>query len=385
MDSRGYLNSVVRISLPQLERYLRQLSREVIISESGRWRTYILGLGTESVEVVIPETHVDFERRTYVRNAIEALSAIKGEDVEMTILRIETQDRDLLLARVPDTEGTNSVSLADAEKYISHFKSLVAFSAASEEDPRPFFKNYLGQARNMIHHYRFGHTFRGSFGFTIESPIVSPVKRLTQHRLFEAEVQDEPSVVSPIERRVMERIVRGLYDAQNAAQQDDVGILLDGYASGLNANMCNALAEVVEENALRYEVFWSPTVEVSDDVAQASSIELSVRHYGLLLEANRQLKRKDPETVNVQGYVTSLSAEEPLRLDARRTIEIKWHFRQEGAPMRVLVDLSKDDYIEAHKAHLLGHIVEVRGVLAKAGNSWRLGDPQGFRIWGPPP
>ena len=62
----------------------------------------------------------------------------------------------------------------------------------------------------MVEHYRFGHTFAGSFGYTIESPLIheSDVFRSEfQDRLFELEAYtDEEVVVTPLERRVMERV-----------------------------------------------------------------------------------------------------------------------------------------------------------------------------------
>jgi len=67
---------------------------------------------------------------------------------------------------------------------------------------------------------------------------------------------DEPSLevveqIPPFERRVIQRLARGFQNIHEAELADDSSIITSNFASGFNANMCEALADLIEKTTDR--------------------------------------------------------------------------------------------------------------------------------------
>jgi hypothetical protein len=312
------------------------------------------------------------------------LAAVEGEAPETTIKRIAYHDRDVLSIRNMETGEQESIALRLASKQVQQLKRLVEYSASSEQDPRPHFNIPLSIARRMVSHYRFGHTFAGSFGFTVESPLIGSPYIYRQEALLP---DTEEVVLLPTERRVMERIVRGLMTAREATAERDLSLLVKGYSDGFNANMCEAIVALSKNRTMpiEYNVLWSPKLTPSEDVKVPGDILLREMGYLYLEEAARELKGLEPEQVTVIGPVKGLSSrDDPL--GSRRTprsIVVRWTNRPEGRPVDVIVVLdSREDYVEAHEAHLSWTPIQVSGTIERVGNVWRLSGPHDFQVLG---
>jgi hypothetical protein len=164
---------------------------------------------------------------------------------------------------------------------------LVAYSAAAEVTPLPFFTKPSPRGVKHAYNCRFGHTFEGSFGFTIESPL-APVVQATL--LTEA-------APPPFERRVVERVYGGLARVEQAVRDRSIEPLLKGYDVGLNANMCDALLNMrdhVPDLSVEYGVDWSPKVpEPMDLKPRSERIGPEADEY--VQEAAKQLRATEPQ------------------------------------------------------------------------------------------
>lgn len=74
------------------------------------------------------------------------------------------------------------------------------------------------------------------------------------------------------------------------------------------------------------------------------------------------------------------SKDNPLGISAHRSVIIRGKYQEDMRPIDILVELSKDDYIQASQAHLEWDIVKVNGVLSRSGYGWRLSDVSGFTM-----
>jgi hypothetical protein len=311
------------------------------------------------------------------------LATLANTTPEAKLRDIVYHDRDVLHARNPETGDVNSLTLKLAAQQVAHLRSLVAFSANSERDPRPYFGGgELSVAKRMVEHYRFGHTYAGSFGFTIESTVPPPRPLTTQ--LYLLPDDDEPVQIAPVQRRVMERIARGLSITKQATNQREPELIVDHWADGFNYNMCRAVVGMSQEKRYPVEflVNWSPLIEPPQDLATTQPVMLRETSYNYLTYAADKLRNLKPETVTIRGRVTDLSAtDNPLGLLSDRTVAIRWTSRPDGRPISVLVTLeSPDHYVAATNAHLSWDTVEVKGVLRPVGRLWRLTDPKEFRV-----
>lgn len=370
------------LTVPNIVGYL-QSKGWTVDEKNPRWVVAVGGHDAHDrpVEVVLPRDQEDADLPIYIRNAVELVAALEDRPVEAAVRQIMFYDRDVLRVRNLETGVENSISLYVAWKQVTELKQLVLFSAEAEQHARPYFpKGHINRsARKMGNLYRFGHTFVGSFGLTIECPIVN------QQRVYQLSLLEQGQViVPPIERRVMERIVRGLVIAEEAPRVQDVDLLRNQYASGFNANMCKAVIGIAEEQgaAVEFAIAWSSKIEPSQDIIQPGPIRLSKVSYDYLEYAAKELRKIRPEPVIVNGLVESLTAKgDPRSLSgSERTVVIRWLNTPTGRPRNVIVNLNTKDYMDAIRAHENYQHVEVQGELQPTGSAWRLTNPVHFRV-----
>lgn len=373
-----------RVKYRVLLEYLKYTSWELQTSPKGKWLIFrgskdVYG---EPLEIVLPQNSNATDLPWYISNAVGLLAALANESAETIANKIRYYDHDVLKVRNIETGQYDSIALRLASTQVSQLKSLVAFGACSEYDPRPFFEvSNTVVARQMIDHYRFGHTFRGSFGYTIESAVSEP-SRYVQESYFE---QIEDFTIAPPERRVMERIVRGLVITREAIKSTSPRVLVDGYSGGFNGNMCKALVKMGNKrtSALEYAVDWSVKIQPSEDVRDPGTIQLDRESYSYLDQAAKELSTYEPVETTIIGRVTNLVAKDnPLGSEEiPRSVVIRW-LNRGARPVSVLVYLNREDYVVAHDAHLRWLDVEVKGVVQRVGSTYRLANPHDFRLWG---
>jgi hypothetical protein len=202
-------------------------------------------------------------------------------------------------------------------------------------------------------------------------------------KMFDEEQQDKPLAMEmPIERRVMERIVRGLITTHQATSTMDSLLLIKEYANGFNSNMCSAIVGMSPKNApIEYAVYWSPKIKPADDISQVDPIRLVERSYNYLKYAAEELRQLKPEYVTVTGRVTGLTSKDnPLNLGTRRSVVVKGRYRPDMRPIEIIVELDKDDYVAADNAHMHWRTVQINGILSRSGYAWRLNEPTEFMV-----
>ena len=339
----------------------------------------------ESFEIVLPKKTRSPEYSAYVMHMIEILSSLADRSHELIVQEIQNACRDVLLVQVNDGDDTTSVPMNLAAKQILKLKQLVAYAACSEKTQRAHYRD-SSQGKSMAEHFRFGHTVAGSFGYRVESAVGEKVlfhedlNQLRQLDIFELqEIEEAP----PLERRVLERIIRGLAATAKSVEVGDAIPLLDGYSSGFNANMCQALLEICKghEEPIEYNVSWSKKIPVSKDIEQHNRIRIDRSHFDYLVDANQKLKKTKPEKTRIEGLVTALSSEDDPRsedVDDRSVIVRVTTGSFKSRKLRIA--LGKRDYERADKAHMGWNTVSVTGVMRQLGSHWHLSDPNDFKV-----
>jgi hypothetical protein len=357
---------------------------------SDRWIVFV---GSEDIDgnslaIVLPSDETAPDLYKYTANAINILSAVRDLPPEDIITEVRYYDRDVLRVRNLEKGDVESISLKTAAKQVAELRQLVAYSALSEaalsEDrPKPFFLNTRASvAQRMVERYQFGHTFRGSFGFTVESPKVSKESFAIIKSMLPEIVDDQKTV--PLGRRVMERIVRGLLITEEATSDRDANKIINGYDRGFNANMCRAIVNMSlgKKVPMEYRVSWSAVMPPSDEaIIDTGPIQLREYGYEHLDYAAEILSELEPEEVTITGQVKVLSADDnPLGLDTSRSIIIRWFDDMEGRTNNVHVQLEKDDYLTAIQAHRDWSLVTIKGLLRRIKRNWRIVEYSDFRI-----
>ena len=354
---------------------------------NDRW--YVFTGDEESIndafEIVLPKQTRSPEYPVYVMHMIEILSSLADKSHDLIVQEIQNVCRDVLLVRVNSRDNATSIPMDLAAKQIPKLKQLVAYAACSEKTQRTHYRD-SSQGKAMAEHFQFGHTVAGSFGYRVESAVGEKVlfhedrDQLRQLEIFEdQEIEEAP----PLERRVLERIVRGLVATTETVEVRNTKPLVDGYISGFNANMCQALLQICKghDEPVEYHVSWSKKIPVPKDILQHNSIRIDRTHFDYLNAASRELTKTEPQKITVEGRVTALSSEDDPRsedVDERSVIVRVTSGRFKSRKLRIA--LGKRNYERADKAHMDWNTISVKGVMRQIGSHWYLSDPDDFKV-----
>ena len=367
------------ISLPPgYERFARQL----IEGRSGARRnfeTYFLSEpGVDDVELVLPRDRSSPDFRSRMEGAIRTLSEVEGRPPEQIIADVRAVGFDVVRSRIPEElVQDDTVLLAIAANYIEGVKGLLTATATTELEPAPYFLRVKKEASEYADGCHFGHTFRGSFGFTIESPVAGNVAPL----LFD--IEQTP----PFERRVIQRLARGLSDISEAVQRDEPEIIVNDVSGGFSANACEQFANLVEETAhtgMSFAFSFSPEWPPAPDLMQKREFQVGPRHVEITRAAAKSL-RSQPVTREEQvfGRVVRLQSQadpsDLLTPTGEREVVIQWSNEDLG-DIQVRVRLTPQDYLAAIEAHRAGRPVRLRGTLERKGRLWILSNPTEFSV-----
>lgn len=388
MDVQPHNTILNDVSVEHAVAYLQATGWQQAVAPNSRW-TVLHGTNDyegRPFELVFPKEKGSAQSRLYIANAVNLVARLTQEEPERTITRMRCVERDVLRLRNVESGSSTHIPLTLASNQIFELKQLLAFGASAEYSRRPHFTQPLPIGVTLSADCRFAHTFHGSFGFTIESPVITQgiVYEYTKQRLSADFGPDEEIREAPFERRVMERIVRGLITTRNSVEMDIDEPLVSDYAAGFNANMCYAIMRMADEDKslLEYDILWSPKYKPAADVANSGPIEISASAYPFLRSAYEKLGELQPTEVTVTGVVMALSSkDDPLRVsDADRAVVIHWRNRPGGRPAQLIVRLSQHDYTLAHEAHLKWKTISVRGIVSRVGKTWHLSEPVDFRV-----
>lgn len=303
-------------------------------------------------------------------DAINLLSAVEEISPYIIVQKIRSRNLDTMRLRLP-IPSNNSPSVEVISSIMHGWRDLIAYSACMEEEEKPYFAKPSPIGKQQAEQFWFGHTFRGSFGLTIESRVPEPPQN---------------GQILPLERRIIERITRGLLFVRDAERNRNSKVISDNFMLGLNANMCSALLEVIQgiqETGLEYTVSWSPRWNPSPDVSKPGSILLDKRDLLYIREAERDLKKDKDQLLKaevtadllegpviIQGPIIELNSDDP---DHRKII-VKWEGGQ-----RISIHLELEDYQFACDAHRNGLSISVSGKLKKVRKTWVLEDPHDLK------
>ena len=326
-------------------------------------------------EIVLPVNEDAPDYPVYVEHSVRILSALTDQSPESVANSLILFDRDMLTIEV------DSRSVDNAAMQMPPIKRLIGHSANMERSLKPYFNQYYLEARKMLKHFEIHQSCNGNVCYQVESQVgeIEPYQKL----LFRD--REDPGKKFPLQRRVVERIATGLIDLNKSVRDRDPHALISGYADGFNANMCNAILEISKHSPepVAYSVNWSRKLPVTRDVSNVGTVQIERPHLEYLKRACDKLKQRKPRFQRIEGRVIGLSSKvDPQSDDAdknERSIVVLRTDRK-GSSRKLWINLGKDDYITAHKAHLDWATVSVEGTAINRRAGWQLADPKEFKI-----
>lgn len=228
------VDGIELIALGSLKRYL----------VASGWRRRRLPNGNElftfaedeDVEIVLPETSQARDTSSRITDAVTTLTGLERRAAGEIVAGIRSISYDLVRSRLPDSAiRHDTIRLDVAEEFVKRMTRVLAASAHAELHHGPYAQRLSTTATDYANECRFGHTFRGSFGFTIESR-VGP----------KSDDVGEVEPTAPLARRAVVRFARGLAIVQDAISAEAPSDIVKAYDRGLNANAVEDLAAMVE-------------------------------------------------------------------------------------------------------------------------------------------
>lgn len=369
------------LPLSSLRRYLRATGWRSRVLPRPNLELFVLsGADANDIELVIPTTASEPDTQRRILLALETLSDLEERDISAVAGAVRLIGFDIMKARLPDhLVFRDTIYLRLAENFLRHTRKLLQNAASTELLPDRFLSTIPKEGEEYASRCRLGHTFRGSFGFTVESP-VGPN---TDDPGFELNTFPTPP---PFERRVIERVVRGLHSVALAEVESNPEIITRGFDKGFSADMCDDLVRLVESteaDTVTFDFAFSPEWSISMDVLRASHVTISSRAVAVTKEASQELRqRKVDPYQHIRGRIIRLESKDNpsdlLRAVTPREVAVLWESAEFG-DINVRIRLAPEDYLAAVRAHESGQEVIVTGRLEKVGRGWVLSDPTDFR------
>lgn len=360
-------DELLNLSLEDIQRYL--LSHHWKLKDHPNKKICLFSGPQDNegnkLEILLPKTRDYEDYAIRISDALKILSLWQDKDFTTLIKEIALTSHDIFRIRIMDVGLSGTIPLSVAADDVNALKNLFIYSACAEEKSLPFYDKPLPVGTLHAELCQFGHTFEGSFGFTVNSPIIANYSQLA---LFGQ--REEP----PFERRVLERIVRSLNLIEVSVMQDNPEILVENFDIGLNARMCEAILEISQAKTkeINLHISWSPKIDVSEDIGAKSTWLLGRSSYEALEYAADELKKIKPSKVTIIGQIVTLhSTKNPMSdEDFNRQAIVKYTY--DGKTINVKLDLDRRGYRVAYEAHGKGLPIKVTGQLFRKGNTWKM-------------
>ena len=355
---------------PLLERTVSYLKSEGwdLVSNNDRWYVFegYEDIDGDAFEIILSKNVSSPDFRLYIQQTLDILASLTDKTPETIAGEILRYDRDIFDSSISENVDLCSTTLRSAHNFVSGITQLFVCGTDSEQrDSKPYYRKVGSNPGRVLDEVRFGHTFSSSFGFSVESPVK------TQTDMFEA----------PLQRRVMERIARGLATAEKAARMQNETPLVEGYETGFSANMCDAILGMSDDHhvEIEYSIKWSKKYPAAEDLRSIPSVRIKQEHFELLKYASEQLKDIKPEFVTVEGRIVNLRSpgDPQSEEDVERKVTIEWNY-EKGKSRRVVVPVESHEYLEAFSAQWNNRLISVQGYIR--GRERLLEDPRNFKV-----
>ncbi len=254
-------------------------------------------------------------------------------------------------------------------------RDLLSSSATTEISPRAFYGRVRKAAVEYSSRCLFGHTYQGSFGFTVQSPLTTEE---FQPRLFGETIPSSAKWNNPSSKWFRGR-------GSSARKTNNLELAMDP-ETGLSANGFDILADIVENagGQISLEVAFSRRWQPRVDAPRVETFAFSQQTVEVSREAAERLRATyKPIEKTIVGRIINLrNTTDPSQLiptaDSR---EVVIDFEDEDlGEIKVRILLNAADYLKAVEAHKLGQRLAVDGLLERQGSRYVIPNPLQVRV-----
>ena len=330
-------------------------------------------------EVIAPSSREARDFRPRVAELLRTL-AIAEDRSELDVFRDLTRVQyDIQYIHTHFSAPPGVAPLREVADAFAAARAMLSASAASLEEPRLVLPpRRPRQTADLMKRVLTGPTTEGSYVISVWVPIPPRLTRDEDLVLFD-DYENEP-----FERAATKHLNRALVAAHEATSDvlntdADMDAFVGREASGISANLCEALVSLVGEEAVGFDVHfaWSLDRPVAGLKPEVSFTQDTIP---ILREAARELRARQPEDeARIRGHVVRLHREGQLG-NGKVTIAGSVVGDPAEKLRHVSLDLAEPDYEQAIKAHKEFAEVEVVGSMIKRGTLTHLNNARGFAV-----
>jgi len=307
--------------------------------------------------------------------ALTTLARVEGRNEDVVFADLSAAGADVVRLRAPNADPEGRIALTHGVAFYRAAENLMLAAACSTREPRrSYHARKIAEARDFLGGLQLGQTERGSYVVTIQSPIAPALRRGEQPTsLFDLGLEDEP-----FPRAVTLKLADALQSARQAVSQAIDTDRFDAFEAavphGVNANLCEALAQLAEHGAgLDASIAWA---RVRPTAGPARQFRFSRDLARVLQEAAVEFLRNEPKfDEKVEGFVIHLDRP-PESFDGQATLRILL----EGRPRRVRVTFEPGEYRQVIRAHDERVPVSLDGDIYPVGHRFELRNPRNLRL-----
>ena len=318
-------------------------------------------------QVIVPfdKTFNDYRRVLY--DSIVTVAEVEKQTAEQLMLSLLNPNADILKIRLQNTKmEMGNITIDDGIRLYENAKKLLVAAAQDVINPKLFHRGRVDDiAAKFVDNCRFGQTEVGSYVV----PIVCPFGQFDEDRSFRPLniFSDEEECASSFTRLVVNKLLSGIATIKSCIDSGDhAGLLAQPEKSAISVNFYEALAGLnpnSQGSDLEFFTQWAPSVKLNRSAV--SRIQISGDYFAPIANAVRKLKETTRKSARILGRITKLESSPDAETRTTGKIAVRY-LSEDDTVKTVSVNLAKEDYHNAIKAHSDGSYVEITGEFGKA-------------------
>ena len=307
-----------------------------------------------------------------IGQSIAAIAEYENKEVSSIARIIKNYDRDFHNYRI--MTHRDSIPIILLEELLNSAKTSLKEAArlehghyinALKKDEKAIAKEHKDEAKMFVSNCSFSHTWQGSFGITIEIPLMPP-----SIGMFD-------DTIDTLGRKVTKRILNSFNIIDEAVRQESYNYIFDNIQDKsdiLILSNYTLLNEYIQSNEIDFSVETSPSIKFTDVNNKALPYKINYRTLQYLQQAVEQISRdEDVLEIEITGFPETISATQLVlihdELASDRKVVVRGMSPQINE-VSLKMELSLENYKKAIRAQDEIRSVAVRCKVKKRLRGW---------------
>ena len=363
--SVNFMDLTEKISPLAFAKYLKDMGWEQFQSKRQYIKIFQYEKNDNFFQVVIPTEKKLNDYKEAMYKAVVTVAEVENKSVEQVMLYLLNPNTDILKIRLEKKNiEAGNILFDDAIRMYENAKRLLAATALDILHPKKYHQGRMDDCvLKFLSSCRFGQTEIGSYVVSV----VCPFAELDENEEYKqlSIFSDEEQCANSLTRQVTSRVMKNISFIKNQIDSGEMEkLILQDEDKIISANFYEALGGLnLDSNGADVEFIaeWSPIVKNVDFVK--NRILLTHDYYQPIETTIERLKDETNKSTRIIGRIKKLESSPDVQ--KRKIGKITVVYLDENDKRKtVTVNLNKNEYDKAIKAHERGFHVEIVGEIS---------------------